>query len=112
MKRVKSFEEHLMEARKPIGKLTKKDEDWVKSLGDNKVMYNDQQGSGDHMLSGILALMAGQPLEPNDPSGSAKLFGFDHVDMYNVKTGRTILDDATGGEYTFDQLLQKVKTIK
>jgi hypothetical protein len=38
--------------------LTAKDKEWVKSLGNNKIVYSDQGGSGDHTLSAILSLMA------------------------------------------------------
>ena len=87
--------------------LTAKDKEWVKSLGNDKIDYNDQRGSGDHTLSAILSLMAGQGLK----WGGAENFGFDHVDMYD-DDGKTILPGATAGKYTFDQLLAKVKTLK
>jgi hypothetical protein len=56
--------------------LTGKDRQWVKSLGNDKIQYNDQQGSGDHTLSAILSLMSGGSLK----WGGAADFGFDHVD--------------------------------
>jgi hypothetical protein len=86
--------------------LTTKDKEWVKSLGSNKVVYSDQGGSGDHTLSAILSLMAGGGLQ----WGGAADFGFDHVDMYD-ESGKTVLPSATAGKYTFDQLLDKAKTI-
>jgi hypothetical protein len=87
--------------------LTAKDKQWVKSLGNNKIQYNDQQGSEDHSLSAILSLMAGGGLK----WGGAADFGFDHVDMYDEESGKTILPDATGDKYTFAQLLAKAKTV-
>ena len=86
--------------------LTTKDKEWVKSLGSNNVVYSDQGGSGDHTLSAILSLMAGGTLK----RGGAANFGFDHVDMYD-ESGKTVLPSATAGKYTFDQLLDKAKTI-
>lgn len=88
-------------------KLTAKDKEWVKSLGNDKIKYSDQRGSGDHTLSAILSLMAGQGLK----WGGAEKFGFDHVDLYD-DDGKVILPDATNGKYTFNQLLAKVKTLK
>jgi hypothetical protein len=87
--------------------LTAKDQQWVKSLGNDKIQYNDQQGSGDHTLSAILSLMAGGGLK----WGGAADFGFDHIDMYDEKSGKTILPEATGDKYTFAQLLAKAKTV-
>jgi hypothetical protein len=108
----KNFKSHFQQ---PINKLheskeevlTAKDKEWVKSLGNNKVEYNDQHGSGDHTLSAILSLMAGGTLK----WGGAADFGFDHVDMYDEESGRTVLPGATAGKYTFSQLLNKAKTL-
>lgn len=105
MKHVKLFEQYVSESKEET--LTAKDREWVKSLGNEKIEYNDQRGSGDHTLSAILSLMAGGGLK----WGGAADFGFDHVDMYEDESGKTILPDATAGKHTFAQLLAKAKTV-
>jgi hypothetical protein len=112
MKHVNSFDGFVNEAKKRPDFLTPKDQKWIDSVGDRKLMYNDQFGSlsikGDHMLSGIIALLADMPLDPRDMS-SAKDFGFDHVDLYDAESGKTFVSSATADKYTLDKLVEKVK---
>lgn len=38
--------------------------------------------------------------------------GFDHVDMYCINTGKTILPEATNGKYTLEQLVEVLGGMK
>jgi len=82
MKYIKSLES-LNEARS-----TRK----YKSAG--KLGYNDQF-LGRDSLSQTLA----EDLDGMD-------VGFDHISLYDVNTGETIMDDALIGKYTYDQILK------
>ena len=58
-----------------------------------KLGYNDQF-LGRDSLSVTLAM---------DLDG--KEVGFDHISLYDVNTGETILDDALAGKYKYDDIL-------
>jgi len=62
-----------------------------------KLGYNDQF-LGRDSLSQTLA----EDLDGMD-------VGFDHVSLYDVNTGETIMDDALSGKYTFDEILKGAK---
>jgi hypothetical protein len=66
-----------------------------------KLKYNDQFRNG-KSLAETLANELGMPI--NKKWGGASDFGFDNVNLYDTESGKTILYDALGGKYTFDDL--------
>ena len=70
----------------------------------NKLVYNDQI-SGRKSLSKTLA----EDLGFNPKKEYSEGVGFDSVSLYDVKSGKTIIEDALSGKYTYDEILAKAK---
>jgi len=70
----------------------------------NKLGYNDQI-SGRKSLSKTL----GEDLGFDPKKEYAEGVGFDSVSLYDVKSGKTIIEDALSGKYTYDEILAKAK---
>lgn len=69
-----------------------------------KLGYNDQF-SGNVSLSKTIGDELGFDRKKEFTEG----IGFDGGSMYDVKTGKTIVDDALGGKHTYDDLLKLAK---
>ena len=70
----------------------------------NKLVYNDQI-SGRKSLSKTLA----EDLGFNPKKEFTEGVGFDSVSLYDVKSGKTIIEDALSGKYTYDEILAKAR---
>ena len=88
--KIKLFEEFVSESK--VGKV---------SDFPGKLKYADQFRNG-KSLSETLANELGMPIDKK--WGGASDFGFDNVNLYDTESGKTILYDALGGKYTFEDL--------
>ena len=70
----------------------------------NKLVYNDQI-SGRKSLSKTLAEDLGFDPKKEYTEG----VGFDSTSLYDVKSGKTIMEDALSGKYTYDEILANAK---
>ena len=70
----------------------------------NKLVYNDQI-SGRKSLSKTLA----EDLGFNPKKEFTEGVGFDSTSLYDVKSGKTIMEDALSGKYTYDEILANAK---
>lgn len=69
-----------------------------------KLGYNDQFKS-----KVSLSKTLGEDLGFNPKKEFTEGVGFDHINLYDVKSGKTILDAALNGDYTYDQILDAAK---